>query len=182
MKPGLHEVLGASVAGKDTSGLSSLDDAFSIGAELIERRLEGALIDLWLGCDFLMAAKAFPAWNVDSSQILTRGELAEVLSDLRRRAPRLANVQMNLAIVRLACCCGLRTSEIGGLRLADVVVGIPRPYLAVRAETAKLKRPRRVPLWWDAGTLANLARWKEVRQSQRAASGEILQGSRPESD
>jgi integrase len=58
----------------------------------------------------------FPAWNVDASQILARGELAEVLPDLQRRAARLPNVQMNLAIVRLACCCGLRASEIGGLR------------------------------------------------------------------
>jgi len=109
---------------------------------------------------------AFPAWNVDASQILTRGELAEVLSDLRRRAARLPNVQMNLAIVRLACCCGLRASEIGGLRLADVVVGVPHPYVAVRAKLAKLGRARRVPLWWDAGTLMDLAAWKNSRESQ----------------
>ena len=72
----------------------------------------------------------FPAWNVDASQILTRSELAQVLTDLRRRSSRLPNVQMNLAIVRLACCCGLRASEIGGLRLADVVLGVPRRHLA----------------------------------------------------
>jgi integrase len=113
---------------------------------------------------------AFPAWNIDASQILTRSELAKVLGDLKRRSDRLPNVGMNLAIVRLACCCGLRASEIGGLRLADVVVGIPRPFIAVRAETAKLRRPRRVPLWWDAGTLEDLTRWKERRQSQGAAS------------
>jgi integrase len=77
---------------------------------------------------------AFPAWNVDASQILTCGELAEVLSDLRRRAARLPNVQMNLAIVRLACCCGLRASEIGGLRLADVVVRVRHPYVGGRAK------------------------------------------------
>ena len=117
---------------------------------------------------------AFPAWNVDATQILSRSELAQVLADLRRRAQRLPNVQMNLAIVRLACCCGLRASEIGGLRLADVVVRVPRPYLAIRAEAAKLRRPRRIPLWWDAGTLEDLANWKDRRQSQRANATEPL--------
>jgi integrase len=108
----------------------------------------------------------FTTWNVDASQILSRQELAAVLKDLHRRARRLPNVQMNLAIVRLACCCGLRASEIGGLTLGDVRVGIARPHLLVRAEHAKLKRPRRVPLWWDAGTLADLTAWLEQRESK----------------
>jgi integrase len=79
---------------------------------------------------------------------------------------------MNLAIVRLACCCGLRVSEIGGLCIGDVNVGISRPFLQVRAEHAKLGRPRRVPLWWDAGTLLRTAvafatgyRREEIRSS-----------------
>ena len=83
-------------------------------------------------------------------------------------ASRLPNAQMNLAIVRLACCCGLRASEIGGLRLGDVNVGISRPFIQVRAEHAKLGRPRRVPLWWDAGTLEDLTAWLE-RRRQRVA-------------
>lgn len=115
---------------------------------------------------------ALPVWNVDATQILSRSELAQVLADLRRRAQRLPNVQMNLAIVRLACCCGLRASEIGGLRLADIVIGVPRPHRAVRAETAKLRRPRRIPLSRDAGTLEDLTRWKTFRQSQRANAAE----------
>ena len=115
---------------------------------------------------------AFPAWNVDATQILSRSELAQVLADLRRRAQRLPNVQMNLAIVRLACCCGLRASEIGGLRLADIVVGVPRPHTAVRAETAKLRRPRRIPLWWDAGTLEDLIVWKAPRERHVARRGD----------
>ena len=61
---------------------------------------------------------AYAAWNVDASQILSRRELALVLAALKKRAARLPNVQMNLAIVRLACCCGLRASEIGGLRFS----------------------------------------------------------------
>jgi len=110
----------------------------------------------------------FSTWNVDASQILSRQELAAVLKDLKRRAARLPNVQMNLGIVRLACCCGLRASEIGGLALGDVRVGIARPHLLVRAEHAKLNRPRRVPLWWDAGTLADLSAWLDYRYEQGA--------------
>lgn len=59
----------------------------------------------------------FSTWNIDASQILSRQELAAALNDLKRRAARLPNVQMNLAILRLACCCGLRASENGGLTL-----------------------------------------------------------------
>jgi integrase/recombinase XerD len=113
---------------------------------------------------------AYTAWNVDASQILSRRELALVLTALKKRAARLPNVQMNLAIVRLACCCGLRASEIGGLQLGDVNVGVIRPFLQVRAEYAKLGRPRRVPLWWDAGTLEDLTAWLERRRQQGAKS------------
>jgi integrase len=78
-------------------------------------------------------------------------------------------VQQNLALVRLACCCGLRASEIGGIggiKLADVITETARPYILVRAETSKSKRSRRVPLWWDAGTLEDLKDWKAQRRSQ----------------
>jgi integrase len=112
--------------------------------------------------------QCFSTWNVDASQILTRRELAHVLADLSVRAPRLPNVHMNLAIVRLGCCCGLRAGELGGLLLADVRVGIARPHIQVRAECAKGGRPRRIPLWWDAGTLTDLVAWKGRRQSQGA--------------
>jgi integrase len=116
--------------------------------------------------------QTFSTWSVDTSQILTRGELARVLAGLKVRAPRLANVRLNLVIVRLACCCGLRAREIGGLALDDVHVGIPRPYLQVRGEFAKLGRSRRVPLWWDAGTLEDLVAWKAFRESQGARGGD----------
>jgi integrase len=114
----------------------------------------------------------YSTWNVDASQILSRQELATVLCDLKKRADRLPNVQMNLAIVRLACCYGLRASEIGGLRLGDVRVDIARPHLLVRAEYAKLGRSRRIPLWWDAGTLADLTAWRDYRRKQGAKSND----------
>jgi integrase/recombinase XerD len=105
-------------------------------------------------------------WDLDESRILSRRELAEVLVDARSRAGRSANARRNSVIVRLACCCGLRVSEIAALRMDDVVLGVPRPHLRLRRETTKGKYPRTVPLWWDAGTLADLTAWKEERTAQ----------------
>src|SRR3990172_3073545 len=109
-----------------------------------------------------------PVWNIDPVRILTRRELACVLADLERRAERSASARMNRAIFRLACCCGLRVSEIAALRLEDVCTGQARPHLRVRPEGAKGKKGRVVPLWWDAGTLADLTAWKEERAGQGA--------------
>jgi hypothetical protein len=64
MKPRLHDVLGASVACKDTSPLTSFDDAFSIGRELIERRFEGVLVDLLVGMRLLDGRKGSSRWNL----------------------------------------------------------------------------------------------------------------------
>lgn len=100
---------------------------------------------------------------VDATKILTRRELALVLADLARKAPRSANTRMNLVLVRLACCCGLRVSEIAGLRVSDVRTDVSRPHLRIRRGAAKGGKPRMVPLWWDAGTLADLAAWKGDR-------------------
>lgn len=58
-------------------------------------------------------------WTVDVTRVLTRKELATVLADAKAKAERSLNAQRNLAIVRLACCCGLRVSEIGALVTAD---------------------------------------------------------------
>jgi integrase len=49
-----------------------------------------------------------------------------------------------------------------------VRVGIARPHFLVRAELAKLNRPRRVPHWWDAGTLSDLSAWLDYRHEQGA--------------
>ena len=59
-------------------------------------------------------------WNIDPVKILTRVELALVLVDLARRATRSTSMRMNRVIFRLACCCGLRVSEITALRVGDV--------------------------------------------------------------
>jgi integrase/recombinase XerD len=109
-----------------------------------------------------------PIWNLDPMKILTRRELACVLADAKRQAGRSANGRRNLVILRLACCCGLRVSEIAALQVGDVLLDGPRPHLRLRRETTKGKRPRCVPLWWDAGTLADLAEWKSLRVRQGA--------------
>jgi len=107
-------------------------------------------------------------WNVDPVKILTRCELAGVLDDLNRKASRSASTRMNRAIFRLACCCGLRVSEIGALRLEDVHPASGRPHLRVRPEGAKCRRARVVPLWWNAATLGDLTAWKREREEQGA--------------
>jgi len=104
-------------------------------------------------------------WNVDPVKILTRRELAGVLNELAGRAPRSAGTRMNRTIFRLACCCGLRVSEIAALRVGDVCLGAGRPHLRIGPEGAKGRRARVVPLWWDAGTLDDLTTWKRERES-----------------
>lgn len=109
-----------------------------------------------------------PTMRIEQTQILTRGELARVLAHGRQQARRSANAWRNLLVVRLACCCGLRVSEIAGLQLDDVVVEVARPHLRLRHGT-KGGRARVVPLWWDAGTLADLTAWKAERVKQGAS-------------
>jgi integrase len=101
----------------------------------------------------------------DPTKILTRTELAAVLANLKRKAPRSKNTRLNLVIFRLASCCGLRASEIAQLQIGDVRVGQARPHLRIRRGAAKGGRARTVPLWWDAGTLADVAAWKVERMS-----------------
>ena len=59
-------------------------------------------------------------WSVDATKILSRRELGAVLADLERRSAHSHHARLNRVIFRLACCCGLRASEIAGLQLADV--------------------------------------------------------------
>jgi integrase len=56
---------------------------------------------------------------------------------------------MNLILVRLACCCGLRVNEIASLRLSDLRRDLTGPHIRIRRGAAKGAYPRMVPLWWD---------------------------------
>lgn len=109
-------------------------------------------------------------WKIDTTMILTRTEIVRVLADLKRRARRSLNSRQNLAVFRLATCCGLRASEICGLKMADVRLGIDRPYLRIPKTIAKGKKARRVPLWWDRGTVDDLTAWRDERSKQGATA------------
>lgn len=107
--------------------------------------------------------------RVDSMKILTRRELAVVLGDLKAKALKSRNAWTNLILVRLACCWGFRVSEIAGLQVGDVRVDA-RPHLRIRRGASKGGRSRVVPLWWDAGTLRDLAEWKATGNAPDARS------------
>jgi integrase/recombinase XerD len=109
----------------------------------------------------------FAIWQIAPAKILTRQELALVLADLKVKGERSRNGRLNLILFRLACCCGLRVSEIAKLRLDDVDLASRRPNIRIRREVGKGGHRRWVPLWWDAGTLADLVAWK----AKRAADG-----------
>ncbi len=108
--------------------------------------------------------------TVDATKILTRREIGAVLADLKRKAPRSPNTRLNLILFRLAACCGLRASEIAHLQMGDVRTELARPHIRIRTGASKGGRSRMVPLWWDAGTLADLASWKINRQASSAES------------
>ena len=107
-------------------------------------------------------------WLVDTTKILSRNEISSVLADLKRRSRRSVNSQMNLAVFRIATCCGLRVSEIAGLKLQNVRVGIEKPYIYLPKTITKGRKARRIPLWWDTGTLNDLNTWKNIRKEQGA--------------
>jgi integrase len=116
--------------------------------------------------------QAYRPRSLDPTKILTRREMAAVLAELVRKAPRSPNTRLNLVIFRLAACCGLRASEIANLQIDDVRLQMPRPHLRIRTGAAKGGRPRTVPLWWDAGTLKDLATWRDVRV--QLANGAVI--------
>lgn len=112
----------------------------------------------------------YSTWQVDSWRLLSRTELAAVLADLERKAASSLNTRLNLLIVRLACCCGLRVSEIANLGLGDVRVEDARPHIVIPAGVAKSRRLRRIPLRWDGRNLKVLVDWKRHRVDEEARS------------
>jgi len=107
------------------------------------------------------------ARRLDPTRVLELPEVHAVLDDLHRRKRRSDNSHQNLALFRLACCCGLRRKEIVGLDVGDLFLDGPKPCVRVRAAVTKgqegKRKGRTVPLWWDAETLADLAEWRNGR-------------------
>jgi len=114
------------------------------------------------------------SYAADMTKILTRSEMQAVLADLKRKAPRSKNTRLNLVIFRLAACCGLRASEIAQLQVEDVRVNTPRPHIRIRVGASKGGKSRRVPLWWDRGTLEDLADWRGARIAAGARGDQPL--------
>ena len=54
--------------------------------------------------------------------------------------------------------------------IADVRCEVSRPHLRIRRGASKGGRSRIVPLWWDAGTLADITRWKAARIAAGASA------------
>ena len=112
----------------------------------------------------------------DPTRFMTLEETLEVIADLKRRKKRSVNSRMNLIVFRLACCCGLRRSEMAGLRLSDLVLSGARPCILIRKENTKgrweSRRPRKVPLWWDSGTLEDLREWVEFRKTMNVTAND----------
>jgi len=114
------------------------------------------------------------AWKIVESSILSRGAVEMVWAELCRKAPRSPNTRLTRVIFCLATFCGLRNSEICGLRLRDAKLDIPRPVLDVPAGVAKGLKPRQVPLWNLPTALASLAAWKAQRLAQGAGALDYL--------
>src|SRR5262245_23844301 len=113
-------------------------------------------------------------WSVDPIKVRTRRERATILGNLRSRAATSNQARMNLTIIRLTCCAGLRVSEIRALTFDEVRVDSGRSHLRVRPKGAKGGEGRILPPWWDAETLSDLRSWKREREEQGARPHEAF--------
>lgn len=105
-------------------------------------------------------------------RILSLDELSLVLQAWKRRARSSDNAAVALTLFRLSACCGLRVRELTGLTLDHVRVDGLRPHLSIPATLGKGRKARKVPLWWDADTLADLEAWKAKRLADGAKVGD----------
>ena len=105
---------------------------------------------------------------MDATKILTTDEIQTVISNLKRKR-RYVNNRQALVIFRLACCCGLRASEICGITVDDVRTEGKRPHIRITRSVGKGGKTRKVPLWWDAQTLDDLRAWR-TEQIRRDAT------------
>ena len=112
----------------------------------------------------------------DPTRFLTLDEVLRILKDLKRRKKRSRSSHLNQIVFRLSCCCGLRRAEIAGLKFTDLVLAGARPCVIVHKDNTKgrpdKRRSRKVPLWWDAGTLADIKEWVAFRKTMGATAGD----------
>jgi integrase/recombinase XerD len=111
--------------------------------------------------------------RIDTTRILTHDEIRLVVAHLKRKRRYVSNCQ-SLVVFRLATCCGLRASEIAGLRLDDLRLECARPHIRLPKAITKGCKSRNVPLWWDQGTLDDLRTWKMEQVSRVGTNGYIV--------
>jgi integrase len=114
----------------------------------------------------------------DPTRFLTLNEVLRIIKDLKRRKKRSRSSHLNLIVFRLSCCCGLRRAEIAGLKFTDLVLSGARPCILVRKDNTKgqvdKRRARKVPLWWDAGTMEDILGWVEFRKKMGAKASDTI--------
>lgn len=102
---------------------------------------------------------------MDESEILSRDEVQAVIYALSQK--RNKNAVLNRCLFRLSACCGLRRKEICGLKMRSIRLGGQFPHIFVDKKITKgvieKRKTRKVPLWWDAGTLAEITAWYNKR-------------------
>ena len=118
-------------------------------------------------------AASSPSWKIAPSKVMSQPEIDAVLTDLGGKATTSPQALVKVIIFRLAVYCGLRVSEICGLNLADVLIDGGLAVIKVRAEIAKGKKAREVPILSEA-TVSDLRRWKALRSSQGATKADAF--------
>ena len=108
---------------------------------------------------------------LDLGKVLSVAEVVQIVTELRRKSRRSKLTRRNLALFDLAVFAGLRVSEICGLRLCDVHLGVS-PSIRIPASIAKGSRARTVPLTWDGAALADLTAWLALRRADGACDGD----------
>ena len=110
---------------------------------------------------------------LDLGKVLSVAEVVQVVAELRRKSKRSKLTRRNLALFDLAVFAGLRVSEICGLRLCDVHLGVS-PSIRIPASIAKGSKARTVPLTWDGAALADITAWIAIRRADGAAEGDCV--------
>ena len=114
----------------------------------------------------------------DPTRFMTLNEVLRIIKDLKRRKKRSRSSHLNLIVLRLSCCCGLRRKEIAGLRFTDLVLSGARPCIIIRKHNTKgrldQRRARKVPLWWDTGTLDDIREWVEFRTKMGVTASDTV--------
>lgn len=108
---------------------------------------------------------------MDESEILSRDEVQTVIRALSTRTAQ--TFVLNRCLFRLSACCGLRRKEICGLKMRSIRLKGEFPHIFVdkliTKGQMKKRKTRKVPLWWDAGTLAEIKSWYAKRMSEGAS-------------